>query len=196
MSEPLRVVIADDEPRMREFFSKAIDRLGHQVVGMAATGRELVECCGELKPDLIITDIKMAGMDGIDAAKAIYAETPVPVILVSAFHDEDFIARARENHIMAYLVKPIKDTDLIPAIGLATARFQEYQMLRQEAQDSKQALEDRKLIERAKGILMKRAGIEEPDAFRRLQKQANSRRVKLVDMAKTIIAAEETLLDQ
>jgi response regulator NasT len=196
MSEPLRVVIADDEPRMREFFSKAIDRLGHQVVGMAATGRELVECCGELKPDLIITDIKMAGMDGIDAAKAIYAETPVPVILVSAFHDEDFIARARENHIMAYLVKPIKDTDLIPAIGLATARFQEYQMLRQEAQDSRQALEDRKLIERAKGILMKRAGIEEPDAFRRLQKQANSRRVKLVDMAKTIIAAEETLLDQ
>jgi response regulator NasT len=196
MSELLRVVIADDEPRMREFFSKAIDRLGHQVVGMAATGRELVECCGELKPDLIITDIKMAGMDGIDAAKAIYAETPVPVILVSAFHDEDFIARARENHIMAYLVKPIKDTDLIPAIGLATARFQEYQMLRQEAQDSRQALEDRKLIERAKGILMKRAGIEEPDAFRRLQKQANSRRVKLVDMAKTIIAAEETLLDQ
>jgi response regulator NasT len=196
MSEPLRVVIADDEPRMREFFSKAIDRLGHQVVGMAATGRELVECCGELKPDLIITDIKMSGMDGIDAAKAIYAETPVPVILVSAFHDEDFIARARENHIMAYLVKPIKDTDLIPAIGLATARFQEYQMLRQEAQDSWQALEDRKLIERAKGILMKRAGIEEPDAFRRLQKQANSRRVKLVDMAKTIIAAEETLLDQ
>jgi response regulator NasT len=145
---------------------------------------------------LIITDIKMAGMDGIDAAKAIYAETPVPVILVSASHDEDFIARARENHIMAYLVKPIKDTDLIPAIGLATARFQEYQMLRQEAQDSRQALEDRKLIERAKGILMKRAGIEEPDAFRRLQKQANSRRVKLVDMAKTIIAAEETLLDQ
>jgi response regulator NasT len=196
MSELLRVVIADDEPRMREFFSKAIDRLGHQVVGMAATGRELVECCGELKPDLIITDIKMSGMDGIDAAKAIYAETPVPVILVSAFHDEDFIARARENHIMAYLVKPIKDTDLIPAIGLATARFQEYQMLRQEAQDSWQALEDRKLIERAKGILMKRAGIEEPDAFRRLQKQANSRRVKLVDMAKTIIAAEETLLDQ
>jgi response regulator NasT len=196
MSELLRVVIADDEPRMREFFSKAIDRLGHQVVGMAATGRELVECCGELKPDLIITDIKMAGMDGIDAAKAIYAETPVPVILVSAFHDEDFIARARENHVMAYLVKPIKDTDLIPAIGLATARFQEYQMLRQEAQDSRQALEDRKLIERAKGILMKRAGIEEPDAFRRLQKQANSRRVKLVDMAKTIIAAEETLLDQ
>lgn len=195
MSQVLRIVIADDEPRMREFFSKAIDRLGHQVVGMAATGRELVECCLEMKPDLIITDIKMSGMDGIDAAREIYAQSPVPVILVSAFHDEEFIERARENHIMAYLLKPIKDSDLIPAIGLATARFREFEALRQEAANSKQALEDRKLIERAKGILMKRAGIEEPDAFRRLQKQANSRRVKLVEMAKTIIAAEETLLD-
>jgi two-component system, response regulator PdtaR len=193
MSETLRVVIADDEPRMREFFSKSIDRLGHQVVGMAATGRELVECCQEMQPDLIITDIKMEGMDGIDAAAALYAERPVPVILVSAFHDEDFIERARENHIMAYLLKPIKDSDLIPAIGLATARFREYQMLREQAESSKQALEDRKHIERAKGILMKRAGLEEPDAFRRLQKHANSRRVKLVEMAKTIIAAEETL---
>ena len=196
MNQTLRVVIADDEPRMREFFSKAIDRLGHQVVGMAATGRELVECCEEMRPDLIITDIKMTGMDGIEAAAEIYADSPVPVILVSAFHDEEFIERARQNHIMAYLIKPIKESDLIPAIALATARFREFETLRREAEDSKQALEDRKLIERAKGILMKRAGLEEPDAFRRLQKHANNRRVKLVEVAKTIIAAEETILDE
>lgn len=195
MSAPLRIVIADDEPRMREFLCLALEQLGHQVVGAAKTGAELVETCRSVQPDLVMTDIRMAEMDGIDASARIYEDQPLPIILVSAFHDEDLLERAGHNHVLAYLVKPIKDTDLKPAIALATARFQEFETLRKEAADSKQALEDRKLIERAKGILMKRSGLDEAEAFRRLQKHASSKRVRLVDIARTLIAAEETLLD-
>lgn len=194
MNTTLRIVIADDEQRMREFFSEAVQRLGHEVVAVAETGRQLVDACGTSQPDLILSDIKMPDVDGIDAAAEIYQQGPVPVILVSAFHDEEFIERARQNHILAYLVKPVKETDLKAAISLATARFAEFEALRKEADDARKALEDRKLIERAKGILMKRAGLDESEAFRRLQKQASAKRSKLVEIAKSIITAEETLL--
>ena len=120
------------------------------------------------RPDLVITDIKMPDMDGIDAATQIYRERPIPVILVSAYHDPEFIRRAEADHILAYLVKPIKQADLEPAIALAMRRFEQFQALRKEAADLRQALEDRKVIERAKGILMKKAGLDEHDAFRRL----------------------------
>jgi response regulator NasT len=195
MKDSLNVVIADDEPRMREFLTTALSQLGHEVVAVAKTGPELVRKCRETQPDLVIADIRMPERDGIDAAAEIYEESPVPIILVSAFHEEDLIERARQNHILAYLVKPIKDSDLKPAIALATARFGEFEALQKEAESCRQALEDRKLIERAKGILMKRGGLDEAEAFRRLQKHASSNRVKLVDMARTLIAAEETLLD-
>jgi response regulator NasT len=192
MERTLRIVVADDEPRMREFLGKAVEHLGHNVVGSAATGGELIELCRSGEVDLVITDIKMPDRDGIDAAAEIYADRPIPVILVSAFHDEEFITRASQNHILAYLVKPIKDDQLKPAIALAMARFEEFVALHKEAEDSKQ---DRKLIERAKGILMKRAGLEEAAAFRRLQKHASGKRVRLVEIARTVIAAEETILD-
>src|SRR5262245_32372554 len=106
MSASLRVVFADDEPDMRAYFRKLLPRLGHQVVGEARTGRELVELCKHHQPDLVITDIKMPDMDGIDAASQIYQDRPVPVILVSAFHDAELIARAEADHILGYLVKP------------------------------------------------------------------------------------------
>jgi two-component system, response regulator PdtaR len=193
MNRGLSIVIADDEPRMREFFRKALQRLGHRVVAEAATGRELIDSCLKLQPELVITDIQMPDMDGIDAAAELAREQAIPVILVSAFHDEEYIERARQNHILAYLIKPITDTDLQPAIAIAMDRFREFQALRHEADDLKQALEDRKLIERAKGILMKRTGLEEPDAFRRLQKIATSKSMKLVDVARTIVTAEEAM---
>jgi response regulator NasT len=193
MHATLRIVIADDEPRMREFLCKALEQQGHQVLAAAGTGAELVAQCRALHPDLVVTDIRMPELDGIDAAAKIYEDHAVPVILVSAFHETELIERARQNHVLAYLVKPIKDTDLKPAIALATARFREFETLRQEAEGYRQALEDRKLIERAKGILMSRGGLSEADAFRRLQHQASSKRVKLVDVARTLIAAEETL---
>ena len=193
MTQPLRIVVADDEPDMRDYFKKILPRLGHQVVAAAATGRELVEQCLALRPDLVITDIKMPELDGIDAAVVLYREWPMPVILVSAYHDPELIRRAEVDHIMGYLVKPIKQSDLEPVIALALRRFEQFQALRQEAADLRQALEDRKVIERAKGILMKRGGLDEQDSFRRLQKLASEKNRKLVDIARMILVAEEAV---
>lgn len=191
MTTPLRIVIADDEPRMRDYLWQSLERLGHHVVAAARTGRELIEHCHTHQPDLIISDIKMPDMDGIEAAAQIYRTGAIPVILISAFHDVELIERASRNHILAYLVKPVNETDLAPAIAVARQRFTEFEALRQEAADAKQALEDRKVIERAKGILMKRTGLSEPDAFRRLQKLASSKSHKLIEIAQSIVTAEE-----
>ncbi len=193
MTQSLRILVADDEPDMREYFQRGLPRLGHQVVGAAGNGRELVEQCRALRPDLVITDIKMPDMDGIDAATEIYKERPVPVILVSAYHDAALVARAEADHILGYLVKPIKQTDLGPVIALAMRRFEQFEALQREAADLRQALEDRKTIERAKGVLMKRAGLDEQEAFRRLQKTASEKSRKLIDIAQMIVTAEEVL---
>src|SRR5262249_36674286 len=133
----------------------------------------------------------MPEMDGIDAAMQIYRERPVPVILVSAYHDSTLIARAGADHVLGYLVKPIKQADLEPAIMLAMRRFEQFEALRKEAADLRQALEDRKLIERAKGILMKRGPLDEQEAFRRLQKLASEKSRRLVDIAQMVLVAEE-----
>jgi response regulator NasT len=193
MTHSLRIAVADDEPDMRDYFQKSLTRLGHQVVAVAADGRELVEKCRAAAPDLVITDIKMPDLDGIDAAAQLYRERPVPVILVSAYHDPSLIERAEVDHILAYLVKPIKQADLAPAIGVAMRRFEQFEELRREAADLRQALEDRKVIERAKGVLMKRANLDEQDAFRRLQKLASEKSRKLVDIAQMVLVAEEAI---
>lgn len=193
MTQSLRIAIADDEVDMREYLQKFLPVLGHSVVSAAKSGKELVAHCNQHHPDLVITDIKMPDMDGIDAAVEIYRQNPVPVILVSAYHDPKLIERAESDHILAYLVKPIKQADLEPAIGLAMRRFAQFQSLRKEATDLRQALADRKIIERAKGVLMKRAGLEEQDAFRRLQKLASEKNRKLVDIASMIVTADEAM---
>jgi response regulator NasT len=191
MSQSLRIAIADDEDDMRDYFREILPVLGHQVVVAARTGRELVDLCRAERPDLVITDIKMPDMDGIDAAAQLYRDLPVPVILVSAYHDPGLIQRAEADHILAYLVKPIKAADLDPAIAIAMRRFEQFRTLRREAADLRQALEDRKVIEKAKGLLMKKTGLDEHDAFRRLQKLASEKNRKLVDIAQMILTAEE-----
>jgi response regulator NasT len=191
MTRSLKIAVADDELDMRDYFQQILPLLGHTVVAVAKDGRELVEQCRAARPDLVITDIKMPDMDGIDAASQIYRNNPIPVILVSAYHDPEFIRRAEADHILAYLVKPIKTADLEPAIAIATRRFEQFQALRKEATDLKQALEDRKVIEKAKGILMKKANLDEHDAFRRLQKLASDKNHKLIDIARMILTAEE-----
>lgn len=193
MNQSLHILVADDERDMREYFQKLLPRLGHQVVGAAQNGKELVELCRSLHPDLVITDIKMPDMDGIDAACELYKEQPIPVILVSAFHDAELIARAEADHILGYLVKPIKQADLEPVIALAMRRFEQFQALRQEAADLRQALEDRKTIEKAKGVVMRRGGLDEQDAFRRLQKMAAEQSRKLIDIAQMVLVTEEML---
>jgi AmiR/NasT family two-component response regulator len=193
MSQALRIAIADDEPDMRDYFQQVLPRLGHTVVAAAGSGRELVELCRSKNPDLVITDIKMPEMDGIDAAVQIYKDRPIPVILVSAHQDASLIERAEMDHIMAYLVKPIKQGDLAPTIAIAVRRFEQFKMMRQEADDLRQALADRKVIEKAKGILIKRSQLDEQEAFRRLQKMASEKNRKLVEIAQMILIAEEAV---
>jgi response regulator NasT len=193
MTDSLRIAVADDEQDMRDYFRKCLTRLGHQVVAVAENGRDLIERCREARPQLVITDIKMPDMDGIDAAVQIYRERPVPVILVSAFHDPGLIERAESDHILGYLVKPIKQADLEPVIALAMRRFDQFEALRREAADLRQALEDRKVIERAKGVLMKRGPLDEQEAFRRLQRLASEKSRKLVDIAQMVLVAEEAV---
>jgi two-component system, response regulator PdtaR len=196
MTKPLRIAVADDEADMREYLQTTLPLMGHQVVCAAKTGRELVDFCRQSRPDLVITDIKMPDMDGIEAAECLTRDEPLPVILISAYYDQPLIERAQGNHVLAYLVKPIKQADLEPAIAIAIGRFDEFKALRKEASDLRQALEDRKIIERAKGILMQKAGLNEAEAFRRLQKLARDQNRKLVDIAQMILTAEKALLPE
>jgi len=193
MARTLRIVVADDEPRMQTYFRKILPALGHEVVGVAGTGRELVEQCRALNPDLVITDVKMPDMDGIEAAGEIYRNSAVPVILISAHHDLELIERAEADHAMAYLVKPVKQAHLEPTIAIAMRRFGEFQALRKDTEDLRQALADRKIIEQAKGILMSTAQMDEQAAFRRLQKLASEKNRKLIDIAHMILTAREAL---
>ncbi len=173
MSEALRIIVADDEVDMRDFYQAILAGLGHTVAAVAETGRELVDAVVAEKPDLIITDIRMPDLDGLDALREITrAGHPVPAIVVSGFHDDEFIQRAQQECVLAYLVKPVR-------------------ALQQQADDLRQALDDRKQIERAKGILMDRSGLSESEAFKRLQKLSNDRNQKLVEIARAIITAEE-----
>jgi two-component system, response regulator PdtaR len=190
MTPALRIAVADDEPRMLDYYQDTLPLLGHRVTCAAPTGQDLVRCCRDARPDLVITDIKMPDMDGIDAIVELGREEPIPAILVSAYHDPELFERTKEGHVLAYLVKPIKQADLEAAITIAMQRFEQFRALRQEAGALRQALEDRKLIERAKGVLMKRAGLDEEGAFLRLQRVARESSQKLVEVARMILGAE------
>ena len=145
MMPTLRIVVADDEPDVRDYYRKILPRLGYTVTAAAENGEQLVDFCRCYRPDLVITDIKMpGGMDGIEAASKIYEEAPTPVILVSAYSDATLLERAEPPTIMAYLVKPIKQADLEPAIGLAMRRFKQFEASRHEASDVHSTLEDHK----------------------------------------------------
>ena len=193
MTESLKIAVADDEPKTLAYFQETLMELGHEVICAAGNGAELVKQCRDSHPDLIITDIKMPDMDGIQAASEITREKPAPVILVSAYHDAELIERAQKDHVLAYLIKPVKQANLETAIALAMRRFKEFQALQQQAKDLRQALEDRKIIERAKGIIMKRSGLDEQDAFRRLQLLSSRKNQKMVEIAHMLVTAEEVL---
>ena len=191
MNRSLRIAVAEDEPLMQKYLEETLTLLGYHVICLAGTGRELIEQCKALRPELVITDIRLPDMDGLSAVSVVYGNEPVPIIVVSAFHEPELLEKAERNHVLAYLVKPIKQEDLEPAIAIAMSRFNEFRAIRQESDTLRQQLEDRKIIERAKGLLMKRAGIDEPEAFRRLQKLARDRNQKLVEIAQIIVTAEE-----
>ncbi|MCA9151279.1 MAG: response regulator [Planctomycetales bacterium] len=185
----LRLVVADDEQDMRDYFADTLPDLGHEVVAVAKTGHELLELSRQYQPDLIITDIRMPDGDGLSAAKQYAQERFTPVILFTAFHDSKVLEEANDSHVFAYLVKPIDRAQLESTIAIAWQRYEQFSRLRQETNDLRQALDDRKVIERAKGILMKERQLDEQDAFRRLQKLARDENKKLAEVARMIIIA-------
>lgn len=188
----MRAVVADDEPIMVDYLREVLPELGYDEVIAATTGAELVEACRRTRPDLVITDIRMPDLDGIEAARRIGAFIEVPIILISAVHDDDLIGRAQATTVLAYLVKPIRRPDLETAVAIARRRFEEIQTLRNEAGDLRQALEDRKIIERAKGVLVERMGVGENEAFARLRQVAMDERKKIVDVARVIVKMSES----
>jgi response regulator NasT len=186
----LRIAVADDERDTRQFFQELLPHMGHEVVAAAETGRQLVERCAAERPDLIITDIKMPDMDGIEAASLVNRQREVPVVLVTAHQQADLLTRSGAEYIMAYLVKPVKPPDLQAAITLAVVRFEQYQRVRAEAAGLRQALEDRKVIEQAKGVVMRRLRIDEPEAYRRMRHLSSHRNCKLVELSRLMIEAD------
>lgn len=187
MRPPLRIVIADDEAVIRLGLRAMLEDQGYQVVGEAADGRRLLDLVGKLRPDLVFLDIKMPGVDGLQAARRLLADRAVPVIILTAYADRAFVAQAREAGALAYLVKPIRESDLAPAVEVAMARFREIQALRREIGSLEETLETRKLVERAKGVLMRREGLDEAAAFARLQKQARDARKTMKEIAQRIL---------
>ncbi len=187
--ESLRIVIADDEPIIRLDLRKTLENMGHQVVGEAGDGAKAVEAARELKPDILILDIKMPEMDGIEAAKIITTEGVAPVLLLTAYSQKDLVDRAKDAGVFAYLVKPFKEADLLPAMEIAISRYEEFVELENEVTDLENKLDTRKAVDRAKGILMDLYGLKEQEAFRRIQVQSMNTRKSMREIAEAIIIA-------
>lgn len=187
----IRIVIADDESIIRLDLKTLLEEMGHIVVGEAADGQKALELTRALKPDVVLMDIKMPVMDGLDAAKIISEEKISPVVLLTAYSQKDLIERAKEAGVFGYLVKPFQESDLIPAIEIAISRYHEMQDLESSVGDLEQKLETRKIVDRAKGILMDKYGISEADAFRKIQQQSMNQRRSMKEIAEAIIIAHE-----
>jgi response regulator NasT len=186
----LRILIADDEAVVRMDLREMLEESGYEVVGEAGDGERAVELGEEKKPDLAILDIKMPKMNGLEAAEKLM-EKGIATLILTAYADKEFIDRAKEIGVLAYLVKPFTRESLIAAIEMAMARFRELQELRKEVSSLREALEVRKLVERAKGLLMKHLGISEEDAYRYLQKRSMEYRKPMKEVAEAVIIALE-----
>ncbi|MGW1681385.1 ANTAR domain-containing response regulator [Saccharopolyspora sp. NPDC002376] len=182
-----RVLVAEDEALIRLDLVEMLREEGYQVVGEAGDGQEAVRLAEELRPDLVILDVKMPKMDGIEAASNIAGERIAPVVILTAFSQRDLVERARDAGAMAYLVKPFAKRDLVPAIELAVSRFTEVQALEAEVADLNDRLEARKTIERAKGLLMSKHNLSEPESFRWLQRTAMDRRTTMKAVADAVL---------
>ncbi|HID64622.1 MAG TPA: response regulator [Anaerolineae bacterium] len=190
--ERARVIIADDESIIRMDLREMLTNLGYLVVGEAGDGRSAVSLARELRPDVAILDIKMPDMDGIEAARILTEEKIAPVVLLTAYSQRDLVERAKEAGVVGYITKPMRESDLTPAIEVAMARFSEFRALEREVGDLKQALETRKLVDRAKGILMDTQGLTEAEAFRKIQKMSMNKRRPMKEVAEAIILAHQT----
>ena len=190
--ERARIVIADDESIVRTDLKEMLTSLGYLVVGEVGDGRSAVNQARELKPDVVLMDIKMPDMDGIEAAKILTEEQIAPVVLLTAYSQKELVDRAKDAGVVGYLIKPFRESDLMPAIEVALSRFKEFQTVRQEVDDLQNALETRKLVERAKGILIDTQGMNENEAFRKIQKMSMNTHKPMKEVAEAIILAHET----
>jgi response regulator NasT len=187
MVNQLRLVIADDESIIRMNLRETLVGLGYLVVGDAGDGLSAIHLARELRPDLVIMDIKMPKLDGIQAAKVLTEEKIAPVLLLTAYSDRELVDRAREAGVVNYIVKPFREAELLPAIEIALARFAEFTTINKELGDLKDTMETRKLVERAKGVLMDTQGLKEQDAFRKIQQLSMNTRKSMREIAQAIL---------
>jgi response regulator NasT len=184
----MRILVAEDETIIRLDLKDLLERAGFEVVAEAKDGEEAVALARSAHPDLILLDVKMPRLDGIEAARRILDERPIPIVMLTAYGQQELVARAAEAGVFGYLVKPFREQDLLPAIHTARARHEELQALREEAESLQEALAARKVIERAKGLLMEKEGLTEDEAFSRLRRasQASQRPLKVI--AEAVVA--------
>lgn len=183
----LRILVAEDEALIRMDLAEMLTEAGHEVVGQASDGEQAVALARELRPDLVVMDVKMPGMDGISAAEVLGREGVAPVVMLTAFSDSTLVERARDAGVMAYVVKPFTAGDVLPAIQIARPRWQEFQALQAEVADLEERFETRKRLDRAKGLLMQQSKITEAQAFRWIQKAAMDRRLSMRQVADAVI---------
>jgi two-component system, response regulator PdtaR len=193
--KPRRVLVAEDEALIRLDLAEMLKDEGYEVIGQAGDGQEAVEMAEELKPDLVIMDVKMPRRDGIDAASEIASKRIAPIVILTAFSQRDLVERARDAGAMAYLVKPFSINDLIPAIEVAVSRFNELTELEREVETLADRLETRKLVERAKGLLQSKQGMSEPEAFKWIQRAAMDRRTTMKRVAEVVLETLDTPKD-
>ncbi len=185
-----RALVVEDEGMTVLMLRRALIAAGYQVVGAVPDGEQAVLAARELLPDVILMDVNMPGMNGLEATRRILAERPVPIIMITAYSDDALVQEAIDAGACAYLVKPVEGEQITPALRTAMARFEALARLQTENADLKDSMEVRKLVERAKGILMQRTGLSEPDAHRRLQKLARDRSLTLKQVAQEVIQAD------
>ena len=190
-SSTKRVLVAEDEAIIRLDLAEMLKEAGYDVVGQAGDGEQAVAMALELKPDIVIMDVKMPVMDGITAAEQIGKERICPVVMLTAFSQTELVERARDAGVMAYVVKPFTASDVTPAIDIALSRWSELKALEAEVADLGDRLETRKAVDRAKGVLMTKLKISEADAFRWIQKTAMDRRMGMREVAEAVVAGME-----
>ncbi|HEY8445951.1 MAG TPA: response regulator [Thermomicrobiales bacterium] len=188
---PPRVIIADDESLIRLDLREMLTHLGYDVIAEAGDGQTALDLARKLRPDLVIMDIKMPDVDGITAAEQLTRERIAPVVLLTAYSDQALVERAKEAGVVGYIVKPFREAELMPVIELSLTRFEEFQALEREVGDLREALESRKIIERAKGVLMEVHGLRESEAFHRIRKTSMDTRKSMREVAEAILLTHE-----
>ena len=187
----VRILVAEDEALIRLDLAEMLVEAGYDVVAQASNGEQAVDLSRELKPDLVIMDIKMPDLDGIQAAKILTEERLAPVLLLTAFSQQELIEGAKDAGVVGYIVKPFRESELVPAIEVALSRFREFKALEKELTDTRNILETRKIVERAKGILMDTQGLKEAEAFRKIQKLSMNTRKSMREVAEAILLANQ-----